>query len=129
MRCPVEPVPAASPTRIEANVYFFVRTRNPRPTFHLDMTPAERAIMEAHVAYWSDKARQGIAIVFGPVLDPEGVYGIGVYCVEAEAEMQRLIENDPATALLHYEVLPMPRVVVGTLTPSTSPSADQVGGS
>ena len=50
-------------------MYFFVRTQNPRPTFHLDMTPDERAIMEKHVAYWSDKAARGIAIVFGPMLD------------------------------------------------------------
>ena len=55
-------------------MYFFIKTQNPRPTFHLDMTPDERAIMERHVAYWSDKAARGIAIVFGPVTDPQGAY-------------------------------------------------------
>ena len=60
-------------------MYFFVRTQNPRPTFHLDMKPDERSIMEKHVAYWTDKAIKGIAIVFGPVLDPKGVYGVGIY--------------------------------------------------
>ena len=67
-------------------MYFFVKTQNPRPTFHLDMTADERAIMERHVAYWSDKAARGIAIVFGPVLDPQGVYGIGVYQVQNEVD-------------------------------------------
>ncbi len=96
-------------------MYFFVRTQNPRPTFHLDMTAEERSIMERHVAYWSEKAKQGIAIVFGPVMDPKGVYGIGVYQVRDEAEMGELIAHDPANGLLKYEVLPMPRAVVGTL--------------
>jgi hypothetical protein len=96
-------------------MYFFVRTQNPRPTFHLDMTPEERETMNRHVAYWSEKAARGIAIVFGPVLDPQGVYGIGVYQVQDEAEMQALMAEDPANGLLRYEVLPMPRAVVGRL--------------
>ena len=96
-------------------MYFFVRTQNPRPTFHLDMTAEERATMERHVAYWSEQATKGIALVFGPVMDPKGVYGIGVYQVQDEAEMRSLLEHDPANGLLQYEVLPMARAVVGTL--------------
>ncbi len=71
--------------------------------------------MERHVAYWSEQATQGIALVFGPVMDPQGVYGIGVYQVQDEAEMRSLLEHDPAFGLLQYEVLPMARAVVGTL--------------
>ncbi len=96
-------------------MFFFVRTQNPRPTFNLDMTAEERDVMQRHVAYWSEKAQQGIAIVFGPVMDPQGVYGIGVYLVQDEAEMTALIAQDPANGLLKYEVLPMPRAVVGRL--------------
>lgn len=96
-------------------MFVFVRTQNPRPTFHLDMTPEERAVMTAHVAYWTEKARQGIAIVFGPVMDPAGVYGMGVYQVQDEAEMRRYLNEDPANGLLQYEVTPMARAVVGTL--------------
>jgi hypothetical protein len=94
-------------------MYFFVRTNNPRPTFHLDMTPEERAVMQKHVEYWSEKAERSIAIVFGPVMDPGGVYGMGVYKVEDEAEMRRLIDGDPARGLLQYQLAPMPRAVVG----------------
>ncbi len=96
-------------------MYFFVRTQNPRPTFHLDITAEERAIMQKHVAYWSEYAARGVAIVFGSVMDPLGVYGIGVYQVEDEAEMRNLLDHDPANGLLQYEVLPMARAVVGTL--------------
>ena len=56
--------------------------------------------MERHVAYWSEKAERGIAIVFGPVMDPKGVYGIGVYQVQDEAEMRDLLEHDPAKGLI-----------------------------
>jgi uncharacterized protein YciI len=75
----------------------------------------ERSIMEKHVAYWTDKANKGIAIVFGPVLDPNGVYGVGVYEAENEAEMVDLLNHDPAKGLLEYEYYPMPRAVVGSL--------------
>ena len=96
-------------------MYFFIKTHNPRPTSHLDMTAEERATMQKHVKYWSEKAVRGIAIVFGPVMDPEGVYGIGIYQVADEAEMRKLLEDDPANGLLRYDVLPMARAVVGTL--------------
>jgi uncharacterized protein YciI len=98
---------------MESRMYFFVRTNNPRPTFHMDITPEERAVMQEHVKYWSEKAERGIAVVFGPVMDPKGVYGMGVYDVADEAAMRQLLDADPAKGLLQYEVMPMPRAVVG----------------
>ncbi len=95
-------------------MYFFVKTNNPRPTFQLDMSPDERATMAMHVAYWSEVAVRGKAIVFGPVADPQGVYGILVCCVQDEEEMRDYLEHDPANGLLQYEMLPMLRAVVGT---------------
>jgi uncharacterized protein len=95
-------------------MYFFVKTQNPRPSFHLDMTPEERSVMQRHVAYWTEKAGQGTAIVFGPVMDPQGVYGMGVYQARDEAEIRRLLEQDPANGLLQYEVFPMAGVVIGS---------------
>ena len=94
-------------------MYIFVRTNNPRPTFHLDVTPAERATMTEHVAYWTERAEEGISIVFGPVADPQGFYGIGVYRVDDEEHMRRLIHDDPANGLLNYEITPMAGAVVG----------------
>jgi hypothetical protein len=99
-------------------MYLFVRTNNLRPTFHLDKTAEEQDLMRRHVAYWSAKADRGLAVVFGPVLDPSGVYGIGVYRVEDLAHMHRLLADDPAGALLKYEVYEMPRAVVGKPPPT-----------
>ena len=79
------------------------------------MTSDERAVMERHVEYGTEKAIRGISIVFVPVMDPKGVYGMGVHRAEDEAEMRRLLDQDPASGLLQHEVLPMPRAVVGTL--------------
>src|SRR5258708_35769379 len=98
---------------MEGNVYFFVKTQNPRPSFHLDMTDDERAIMQRHVIYWSEKATQGIAIVFGPVMDPSGVYGIGVYQVAHEAEMPVLQQAEPAHGLVTCDRCTMSRALLG----------------
>ena len=73
--------------------------------------------MVKHTEYWTEKAKTGTAIVFGPVMDPKGVYGIGIYSVQDEAEMQELLYHDPAKGLFKYEVLPMARAVVGTQPP------------
>jgi len=95
-------------------MYVFVRSTNPRPTFHLDMTADEKTAMQAHVAYWMQKARDGIAVAFGPVLDPKGVYGIGIYRVDDVAHMRRLLADDPARDILQYDVFEMPRAVVAS---------------
>jgi hypothetical protein len=102
-------------------MYVFVRTNNPRPTFLFDMTADERAAMQQHVAYWSEKAAQGIAVVFGPVADPKGVFGMGVYRVDDVAHMQRMLDADPARHILRYEVFEMPRGVLGPGVPGVNP--------
>jgi len=49
-----------------------IRLLPPRPTFALDMTAEEAAMMAEHVAYWGGLLERGVAIVFGPVGDPKG---------------------------------------------------------
>jgi len=51
--------------------------------------------MKQHAAYWKDKADQGIAIVYGPVLDPKGVYGLGIIEVDNEDQARTFAANDP----------------------------------
>ena len=50
------------------------RLISPRPTFPMDMTESERKGHGEHVTYWTALRDKGIAIVFGPVLDPKGVW-------------------------------------------------------
>jgi uncharacterized protein len=63
---------------------FVFRLKAPRPTFALDMTDEERDIMGRHAAYWQPFIDSGQMVVFGPVLDATGSWGLGV--VEAEDE-------------------------------------------
>jgi uncharacterized protein YciI len=68
-----------------------------------DMTAEERTIMQQHIAYWNDYMNKGMVLAFGPVLDPKGVYGLGIVEVETEQQMKDMIANDPANGLNTYE--------------------------
>lgn len=48
-------------------------------------------------------------------MDPAGVFGIGAYHVQDEAEMRRLLDHDPAKRHLKCETLPMANAIEGTL--------------
>ena len=72
-----------------------------------DMTEDEKAIMQQHVVYWKKLLDEGLVIVYGPVMDPKGGYGIGVVDVESEEKLNALINNDPAGRINRYEFYPM----------------------
>jgi uncharacterized protein YciI len=87
--------------------YFFLKLNPPRPSFTIDMTEEERKIMQKHIAYWAPYLNDGTMIVFGPVMDPKGGYGIGVVAVENQEQLNQIVANDPANGLGSYEVYPM----------------------
>jgi len=91
--------------------HYFLKLVPPRPSFATDMNPDERTIMMQHVGYWTGLMQQGVAIVFGPVLDPAGVYGIGVVAVDDEGQLKKVIECDPAVQLNRYEYWLMAQAV------------------
>jgi uncharacterized protein YciI len=95
--------------------HFLVKLIPPRPSFVQDMTEEERELMRQHGAYWTELAQKGIALLFGPVLDPAGSYGIGVVEVEKEEEVAILTGNDPVTKSgqqFRHEVHAMPQVIM-----------------
>ena len=105
---------SAQPTPNER--FYVCRLLPPRSNFAIDMTPEERHVMDAHAAYWSERLRKGVAIVYGPVADPKGVWGLGVIRVKSEEQMRELVEGDPAVLArigASYEVLPMLNAIVG----------------
>jgi uncharacterized protein YciI len=89
--------------------FFFLRLNPPRPTFPGDITEAEQAVMTEHAAYWRGWTEKGKVVVFGPVMDPNGVFGMAVIEAESEEEVRGLIAGDPVTkaGLGSYEVHPM----------------------
>ena len=74
---------------------FVFRLVSPRPTFALDMTDAEREIMGRHAAYWQPLVEAGQMVVFGPVLDSTGSWGLGVVEAGDEDELRAFAAGDP----------------------------------
>jgi uncharacterized protein len=99
---------------------FLYRLTPPRPSFPQDMTPGEAAIMQAHGGYLRGLAAQGEAIAFGPVLDPKGAWGVGLFQVASAERMHEIARNDPAILSgsgFAYEILPMAALVTGAASP------------
>ena len=90
--------------------HFFIKLIAPRPTFAQDMTEDERKLMMTHIAYWRDLTEKRISLVFGPVFDPAGNYGMAIIEVEDEAAAKKTLENDPtiiADQNFSFEIYPM----------------------
>jgi uncharacterized protein len=75
---------------------FVLRLLSPRPTFALDMTDEEREIMGRHAVYWQPFVDSGQMVVFGPVLDRTGSWGLGVIEAQDEQELREFAAGDPA---------------------------------
>jgi uncharacterized protein YciI len=74
---------------------FVFRLKAPRPTFALDMSDEEREIMGRHAAYWQPMIESDRMVVFGPVLDSSGSWGLGVVEADDEDEVNAFAAGDP----------------------------------
>ena len=72
------------------------RLKAPRPTFAFDMTDEEREIMRRRAAHWQPYIDSGRMVIFGPVLDNTGSWGLGVVEAEDEDELRAFAARDPA---------------------------------
>jgi uncharacterized protein len=94
---------------------FLYRLLPPRPSFSDDMNPDEADVMQRHVAYWQDLLARNVAVAFGPVLDPQEPWGLGLLDLDDEQTAQAIGEADPAveSGTCRYEVVPMQLVRPG----------------
>jgi uncharacterized protein YciI len=74
---------------------FVLRLKAPRPNFALDMTDEERAVMGRHAAHWQRFIESGEMVVFGPVLDDSGSWGLAVIEADDEDELRAFAAGDP----------------------------------
>ena len=74
---------------------FVFRLQAPRLTFALDMSDEEREIMGRHAAHWQPFVERGDMVVFGPVLDDTGSYGLGVIDTDDEEALRAHAAQDP----------------------------------
>jgi uncharacterized protein YciI len=92
-----------------AAMAFLYRLLPPRRTFAQDMSSAEADVMQRHVAYWQDLLNRDVALAFGPVLDPEDPWGLGLLDLDEGQAARAVGEGDPAvqTGICTYELVPM----------------------
>lgn len=108
LRAYLEPKPAALRT-------FHCRLIPPRPDFAFTMTEEEKALMAEHADYLRGLTKAGSGVLFGPVGDPAGPWGLGIIKAQDEAATRALIDADPTVRSgrgFRWEVLSM----ISTLT-------------
>ena len=74
---------------------FVFRLKAPRPNFALDMSDEEREVMGRHAAHWQPYIESGQMVIFGPVLDSTGSWGLGVVQSDDEDELRDFAARDP----------------------------------
>jgi uncharacterized protein YciI len=95
--------------------YFFLKLTGPRPDFAATMTAAEMKVMQDHGAYLTEYVNKGMLIVMGPVLDPDGAWGMAVFEAGSEDEVRAIVAKDPTTLSglgFRWEIYPMLRAAV-----------------
>jgi uncharacterized protein len=75
---------------------FLFRLIPPRADFAQTMTDDEQKTMADHMTYWQQLMADGKVLVYGPVADPEGVWGMGVLRAADRAEVLAIGERDPS---------------------------------
>ena len=94
--------------------HFVYKLIPPRPSFGADMSEAEAAVMAEHGGYWQGLTDEGKVVVFGPVADSSGFWGLAVVEADSVADVEALGESDPAVTskTCTFEVAPMPVSIV-----------------
>ena len=89
--------------------FFFYKLYPPRPSFHMDMNDEEKTVMQQHMQYWVLLTENRNAIIYGPVFDPQGVFGMAVVEVNSDDQANEIAESDPAVSskVCTYELIPM----------------------
>lgn len=91
--------------------HFLYRLTPARPDFPADMTPGEQEAMERHAAFWSGQVAAGVAIAFGPVLAPEGAFGIAIIGATDAETAAAIVAADPVLSAglgFSHRIDPMP---------------------
>lgn len=91
--------------------YYLCKYIPPRADFLATMTTQEKNWMGQHGAYLDTLLGEGKIVAHGPVLDPSGGYGVSLYQITDDEEIETLTSNDPivkngAGRYEHHPMLP-----------------------
>lgn len=93
--------------------YFFCRLVLSRAIIAKSMTPAERQIINQHVAYWEAQAQAGRVLIMGSVKDERGAWGLLILSAQSRAEAENMLLMDPAISArsaIAYQIHPVPKL-------------------
>jgi uncharacterized protein YciI len=84
-----------------------------KPNFMVTMTDDERAIVYEHVAYWQQFTDNGTAVMFGPVDDPAGGWGVAIVETDDETLPAAIRADDPVVLadLGPVDIYPIPNAI------------------
>ena len=90
--------------------HFLYRLNPPRSSFATDMTDTEAGLMQTHGAFWADLTAKRSALLFGPVFDANGPWGLAIIEAEDDKAAEAIAQSDPAimaNAGFSFELYPM----------------------
>ncbi|MEI9402689.1 YciI family protein [Mesorhizobium argentiipisi] len=81
----------------------------PRVDFLATMTAEESRWMKQHGVFLDDLLEKGLIVAHGPVMDPSGGYGVSLYRIADDQDINAVTAEDPIVknGVGHYEHHPM----------------------
>lgn len=81
----------------------------PRADFLTTMTSDEARWMKEHGAFLDDLIDEGVVVAHGPVMDPKGGYGVSLFRIADDQDIDTITSRDPIVknGAGHYEHYPM----------------------
>jgi hypothetical protein len=94
----------------------------PRGNFASTMSEDELTAMTSHWHYWGRYVAEGRVLIFSPVADPAGDWGLAIVGGESVEEINALGSQDPAVTskVATFEVLPLPSPITSEPSPASS---------
>ncbi|MGG5286515.1 YciI family protein [Pseudomonas viridiflava] len=89
--------------------FYLCKYLPPRADFLATMTDIERALMAQHGAYLNELLDKSVIVAHGPVMDEQGGYGVSLYQIDDDQEVDDFTSHDPLVrqGVGHYEHYPM----------------------
>ena len=89
--------------------YYLCKYIPPRADFLATMSVDESEWMKQHGAFLDNLLDQGLIVAHGPVMDPAGGYGVSLYQVADDQDIEAVTSDDPIVknGVGHYEHHPM----------------------
>ncbi len=90
--------------------FFLMKLIPPRRSFPADASAPELEAMERHSDYIRHLIDTGVVFAAGPVMDPEGTWGVAIAEADDEVDARRLCADDPVIRAglgFRWDILPM----------------------